>query len=61
MNSFDPLKIFINLTKIGNTVSVSVSIALHDAMEGGRIKPGDTVLISGFGVGLTWASALLQY
>ena len=45
-------KVFINLDKVGNTVSASIPIALKDAQIEGRIKKGQKVLCSGFGVGL---------
>ncbi len=54
-------KVFINIAQIGNTVSASIPIALKDAVEAGRIKRGDTILISGFGVGLSWGSAIVRY
>lgn len=53
-------KVFSNLQNIGNTVSASIPIALKDAMEEGKISKGDTVLISGFGVGLSWGTALIK-
>jgi 3-oxoacyl-[acyl-carrier-protein] synthase-3 len=56
-----PGKVFSNLGQLGNTVSSSIPIALSDALAAHLIKPGSRILISGFGVGLSWASALLQY
>jgi 3-oxoacyl-[acyl-carrier-protein] synthase III len=55
-----PEKIFSNLTTIGNTVSASIPICLAQAQREGRVHPGAKVLLSGFGVGLSWASALLR-
>jgi len=46
---------------LGNTVSASIPIALSDALTSHVIIPGSRVLISGFGVGLSWASALLAW
>jgi 3-oxoacyl-[acyl-carrier-protein] synthase-3 len=45
----------------GNTSSASIPIALSEAAEQGRLAPGDKVLLSGFGAGLTWASAVLRW
>jgi 3-oxoacyl-[acyl-carrier-protein] synthase-3 len=45
----------------GNTSAGSVPIALHAAVEDGRIKPGDLLLLSGFGSGMSWASAVLRW
>lgn len=51
-------KFFINMENIGNTVSSTVPIALADAKEQGKLK--GNVLIAGFGVGLSWGSAILK-
>jgi 3-oxoacyl-[acyl-carrier-protein] synthase-3 len=56
-----PEKEFRNLETVGNTVSASIPIALKDAQDSGKLRSGDTVLISGFGVGLSWGSAILKY
>ena len=52
-------KTYRNLSTVGNTASASIPIALKDAWDDGRISPGDKLLLSGFGVGLSWASALM--
>jgi 3-oxoacyl-[acyl-carrier-protein] synthase-3 len=54
-------KVFSNIAQIGNTVSASIPIALKDAVDLGRLKKGDTILVSGFGVGLSWGSAIVKY
>ena len=56
-----PKKVFNNLANIGNTVSSSLPIALKDALTEKRIKPGDKIVLSGFGVGFSWASALIEW
>lgn len=56
----EPGKEFRNLQEVGNTVSASIPIALKDAMDAGRAVPGDKILISGFGVGLSWGTALIE-
>jgi 3-oxoacyl-[acyl-carrier-protein] synthase-3 len=56
-----PGKVFTNLEQLGNTVSSSIPIALSDALTSHAVIPGSRVLISGFGVGLSWASALLTW
>jgi len=53
-------KVFNNLSKIGNTVSASIPIALKMALREGVAKPGDKVLLCGFGVGLSWGSAIIE-
>lgn len=54
-------KFYINLAETGNTVSSTVLIGLKDCIEKGMIKEGDKVLISGFGVGLSWGGTVLKF
>jgi 3-oxoacyl-[acyl-carrier-protein] synthase-3 len=54
-------KVFFNLENIGNTISSSLPIAIKDAADSGRLKKGDIVLLSGFGVGLSWGSIIMKY
>jgi 3-oxoacyl-[acyl-carrier-protein] synthase-3 len=51
----------VNIDRYGNTSAASIPLALAEAAEDGRIKDGDLVLLSGFGAGMTWASALLRW
>jgi 3-oxoacyl-[acyl-carrier-protein] synthase-3 len=51
-------KVFVNLDRYGNTSSASTPIAFCEAIEQGRLKPGDHVVLVGFGAGLTWAAAV---
>ncbi len=53
-------RMVINLAKIGNLVSASVPIALRDAIDEGRLKSGQMAILCGFGVGLSWATALVK-
>lgn len=54
-------KVFSNVDRFGNTSAASIPIALSEARETGFIKDGDLVLMTTFGGGLTWGSALLQF
>ena len=54
-------KVFINYDTIGNTVSASIPIALKDADMQGCLKEGDTVMLVGFGVGLSWGATLIRW
>ncbi|MBC7264138.1 MAG: ketoacyl-ACP synthase III [Chloroflexi bacterium] len=54
-------KVFVNIHKYGNTSAASIPIALCEAVEEGRLHPGDHVLLLGFGAGLTWAAAVLRW
>jgi 3-oxoacyl-[acyl-carrier-protein] synthase-3 len=49
------------LERTGNTSSASIPLALAEAVEGGRLADGDLVLMSGFGAGMTWGSAVLRW
>jgi 3-oxoacyl-[acyl-carrier-protein] synthase-3 len=49
------------IDRYGNTSSASVPLALHDAIADGRVHDGDTLLLTGFGGGMTWASAVLRW
>lgn len=54
-------QVFINLDRYGNTSSASVPIALCEAVEAGRVKRDDTLVLVGFGAGLTWAAATIRW
>ncbi|NLX99501.1 MAG: ketoacyl-ACP synthase III [Rhodopirellula sp.] len=56
-----PDKTFRNLLMIGNTVSASIPIAIREAADQGRLKKGDTVVLCGFGVGMSLGSVLLKW
>ncbi len=56
-----PERTFVNIDRYGNTSAASVPIALAEAADAGRLKPGDLVLLSGFGAGMSWASALVRW
>ncbi len=51
----------VTIDRYGNTSSASIPLALADALESGRLQPGSVVLLSGFGGGMTWASAVLRW
>ena len=53
-------KFYINLEKYGNTVSSTIPIALKDALETGKVKRGDKVMLVGFGVGLSWGATIVE-
>ena len=54
-------KVFVNVDRYGNTSAASVPLALHEALQEGRIKQGDKVLLISFGAGATWGAALLEW
>jgi 3-oxoacyl-[acyl-carrier-protein] synthase-3 len=49
------------LDRTGNTSSASIPLALIDAVRQGRVREGDLVLLTGFGAGMTWGSALVRW
>jgi 3-oxoacyl-[acyl-carrier-protein] synthase-3 len=54
-------RIFVNLEQYGNTSSASIPLALCEAVECGRLKPGNHVVVIGFGAGLAWAAAAIRW
>ena len=54
-------KTFTNLHKYGNTAGASVPIAMHEAMEEGKIAEGSLVVTVAFGGGLAWGANLIQF
>ncbi len=54
-------KTIVNIDRYGNTSAASIPLALTEAAEDGRLQPGQLVLLSGFGAGMAWASALLRW
>jgi 3-oxoacyl-[acyl-carrier-protein] synthase-3 len=52
-------RVMVNLDRYGNTSAASVPIALDDALNAGRAKTGDTVLLMAFGGGMTWGGTLV--
>jgi 3-oxoacyl-[acyl-carrier-protein] synthase-3 len=53
-------KVFNYIRTVGNTVSSSIPIALAEAIKAGKAKPGDRILLTGFGVGLSWAATIIR-
>jgi 3-oxoacyl-[acyl-carrier-protein] synthase-3 len=54
-------RVVVNVDRYGNTSSASIPLALADAVDGGRVQRGDTVLMTGMGAGLTWGSAIMKW
>jgi 3-oxoacyl-[acyl-carrier-protein] synthase-3 len=51
----------VNIDRYGNTSAASIPLALSEAADDGRLATGDRVLLSGFGAGMSWASAVLTW
>ena len=54
-------KMFSNIDRYGNTSAASIPIALCEAVEEGKVLPGQRIVLVGFGAGLTWGAALLEW
>ena len=54
-------KFYVNLATTGNTVSSTVLIGLKDCMRNETIKKGDRIMVTGFGVGLSWGGTILSF
>ena len=54
-------KFYVDLAETGNTVSSTVMIGLKNCLENETIKPGYKVMVTGFGVGLSWGGTILKF
>lgn len=53
-------KVYVNMDNVGNLVSASIPVALRSALDEGRVGSGSRVLLSGFGVGFSYGSVLVE-
>lgn len=56
-----PERTVVNIERYGNTSAASIPLALSEVAEAGTLADGDLVLMSGFGAGMTWGSALVRW
>ncbi|MFJ6701092.1 beta-ketoacyl-ACP synthase III [Streptomyces sp. NPDC091272] len=56
-----PQRVITNIEDVGNTAAASIPLALAAAADEGRLTPGDRVVLTAFGGGLTWGSAALRW
>jgi 3-oxoacyl-[acyl-carrier-protein] synthase III len=54
-------RFFVGLRNCGNTVCCTIPIALKQASQQGRLRPGDLVMLVGFGVGYSWGATLVRW
>lgn len=54
-------KVIRNIDRFGNTTAASIPIALDEALKQGRVKTNDIVVLTAFGSGFTWASAVIRW
>ncbi len=57
----DQAKVIVNIERFGNTTAATIPLALNDAIESGRLKKGDLVLLASVGAGFTVGSVLLRW
>jgi 3-oxoacyl-[acyl-carrier-protein] synthase-3 len=57
----DLKRVFVNIASYGNTSAATIPIALAEALEEGRIAPGDVVVFAAFGGGFTWAAVAYRW
>ena len=51
----------VNLSRYGNTSSASIPILRHELDQAGALQPGEKLILAGFGAGLTWGAALVEW
>lgn len=54
-------RLIVNLDRYGNTSAASIPIALNEAVLQGRVKPGELLILCGFGAGLAWGTSILRW
>lgn len=59
--SIAPERFYMNMEQVGNTVSSTIPIVMKDCIDNGTIVSGMTVMIAGFGVGLSWGGTVLRW
>ena len=59
--AIDREKVIVNLDRYGNTSAGSIPMVLDEVYRAGRIRKGDHILLSGFGAGLSWGTALMRW
>ncbi len=57
----DPDRTIVNIEWFGNTSAASIPLAMAQAADAGRIRDGDVILMSGFGAGMAWGSAVVRW
>jgi 3-oxoacyl-[acyl-carrier-protein] synthase III len=57
----DPAKVVINIERFGNTTAATIPLALNDAVNDGKLKKGDLVLLASVGAGFTVGTVLLRW
>jgi 3-oxoacyl-[acyl-carrier-protein] synthase-3 len=56
-----PEKVFQNIQRYGNTTAASIPIALTEARDAGKVKPGDLIVLAAFGAGFAWGACVMRW
>ena len=59
--ALDPAKVFVNIASYGNTSAATIPIALAEALDEGKVRPGSIIVFAAFGGGFTWAAAVFRW
>ena len=54
-------QVYNNIERYGNTTAATIPIALDECVQSGRLKRGDLLVLTAFGSGFTWASAVIRW
>ena len=54
-------KFFVNIDELANTSAATIPLALEQMQREGKLQAGDTLILAGFGAGLTWGGSLVQW
>jgi 3-oxoacyl-[acyl-carrier-protein] synthase-3 len=54
-------RVIVNLDRVANTSTASIPIALDEEVRSGRIQPGDTLIMTAFGAGVTYGAVVVKY
>jgi 3-oxoacyl-[acyl-carrier-protein] synthase-3 len=57
----DSSKVYVNIGSYGNTSAATIPVALTEALEEGRVRPGANIVLAAFGGGLSWAAAVVKW
>ena len=57
----DPAQVYVNIASYGNTSAATIPIALTEALQEGRVRPGDNIVFAAFGGGFTWGAAVYRW
>jgi 3-oxoacyl-[acyl-carrier-protein] synthase-3 len=54
-------QVYNNIERFGNTTAATIPIAIDECVRSGRLKRGDLLVLTAFGSGFTWGSALIRW